>query len=524
MPTTPTPGKIPYRREMEAALPRTAPGAATTGSLMSVYSDRLWLIALILSIVPLWLVHYLPMVDLPGHAALMTALERLTAGDPAFTEQFRANWVTPYLLGYGLFFALSLILPIALAAKVIVSVAIFLTPLLTGIFLREIGADQRWKWFAIPAAYTLAFYWGFLSFVVAMPVGLWLMIETLRFDREPDLRRGLLVAAIALLALFSHIIVMGLACMCALVYIAGGRWSDPRGMLMRFVPYTSPLPLIAVWFVFTLKTVEGVQDSPIAYGRLIDRIYYLVAQPAGFEQPTLLAAVVWLAIVVLPMVCGSRWSRNPARWLPFVAVMAAFFVVPSLAFRSGFLYERLGAFFMITWLMAWDPPDPDKPRKKLDALAIVAVGVWILANTWRFSVFATETKDFRAVLDVMEPGRRTASLVVNIAPDMFMTPVYLHFASWYQAEKKGIVDFNFADFQMVVQRPDISEPRIDETLAWRPDLFDWERNGGSNYYYFLIKADFDVGTYVFRDRLDETVELAAHSGGWWLYRNREFGG
>ena len=60
--------------------------------------------------------------------------------------------------------------------------------------LREVGADVRWKWLVIPGSYSLAFYWGFVSFVAAVPVGLWLLIQAVRFDREATLRRALIVS------------------------------------------------------------------------------------------------------------------------------------------------------------------------------------------------------------------------------------------------------------------------------------------------------------------------------------------
>jgi hypothetical protein len=54
-------------------------------------------------------------------------------------------------------------------------------------------------------------------------------------------------------------------------------------------------------------------------------------------------------------------------------------------------------------------------------------------------------------------------------------------------------------------------------LPWYPQLFDWERNGGATYDYFIIKANDDVGPMYFRGH-GEAVELAAHSGWWWVYR------
>jgi hypothetical protein len=486
--------------------------------VLTLANSRLYGFALVLSIVPLWLTHYLPMVDLPGHAALITSLRELAQGNQLFRAEFQSNWFTPYLLGYGLLYAVSLVVPVAVAAKVVVSTAIVLTSLLVGMLLREAGADERWKWLAIPCSYSLAFYWGFLSFIVAIPISLLLLIHTVRFDRDPSLRRGMIVAALAVLAFFGHVIAMGLSCLCALAYIAGARYRDPLGVVRRALPYTAPIPLIVVWFTQTASDVAGVADAPVVYGPIRTRLAYLISQPSGSDDVSYLAIVITAAIVLLPLLCGSRFTSKPARWLPLVAVIATYFAMPSYAFLSGFLYERLGVFFVPMWLLVFDRPTG--ARQRLEWVAMTLVLAWVASNTWRFAAFAGETRHFSQVLRHMEEGRRVAGLMISDASPIFATPVYLHFANWYQAERRGIVDFNFADFQMVVRRRGTDRPRVTELQAVRPLLFDWQSNGGSTYDYFVVRAPADFSDMLFKEHAAE-VELVGRTGVWWLYRKRD---
>ena len=105
------------------------------------------------------------------------------------------------------------------------------------------------------------------------------------------------------------------------------------------------------------------------------------------------------------------------------------------------------------------------------------------------------------------------------ASPLFATPVYLHFTNWYQAERRGLVDFNFADFQMVVQRRATDRPRVTEAVAVRPLLFNWQLNGGSTYDYFVVRAPADFSDLLFKEHAAD-VELVGTTGMWWLYRNR----
>ena len=109
---------------------------------VSLGNDRLFVVAVTLSVAPLWIGPYLPLVDLPQHAAQIGALHRLWSGDPSLAELFQVNWFTPYLFGYLLLYGLTAALPITVATKLVVSLAVAAIPLLTGRLLRAVGGDE----------------------------------------------------------------------------------------------------------------------------------------------------------------------------------------------------------------------------------------------------------------------------------------------------------------------------------------------------------------------------------------------
>src|SRR6185436_4104624 len=195
---------------------------------------------------------------------------------------------------------------------------------------------------------------------------------------------------------FSHVIAMGLSCLCALAYIAGARYRDPLGLVRRALPYTAPIPLIVVWFTQTASDVAGVADAPVVYGPIGTRLAYLISQPSGSDDVSYLAIAVTAAIVLLPLLCGSRFTSRPARWLPLAAVIATYFAMPSYVFLSGFVYERLGVFLVPMWLLVFDRPTA--PRQRLEWVAMAVVLAWVGANTWRFAAFAAETRQFGEAL------------------------------------------------------------------------------------------------------------------------------
>lgn len=501
------------------------PLRAQLAEALSLDNSRLFYVILALSIVPLWIGRYLPLVDLPQHAAQIAALRLLWSGDEVLAVLLQVNWFTPYLLGYLLLYALALVLPIAVATKLIVSVAVVAVPLLTGRLLRVAGADERWKWLAIPCSFGFAFYWGFLSFIVAAPLGLVFLIRTIGFVREPSVRRGAGIALLAVFLFFCHVIVLGFASLVALGYVVGTHYRNLKTLLLHALPFTAPLPLIGVWLAVTYESESRVQSHPVIFGPLSHRFVQLLTQSAGREDFSPSSAPIVLlvaaAVLLLPWLSGARFSRQPRRWMPFALGSLVFMVAPHYVLSTAFFYQRLGLFLVPLWLMAWDRP---QRGRKVEWLAVPIVVLWVAMSIGRFAAFARETESFTALLDRVERGHRVAAMVDDSGSPLFASPVYLHFPAWYQALGRGLVDYSFSDFYSSMARyRGGTGPRIGEYTSWYPQAFRWDADGGISYEYFIVKSNHDVSAEIFKEKL-ASVELVARSEWWWLYRNVERAG
>lgn len=485
---------------------------------MTLSNQRLFGFAVLLSLVPIWVGQRLPMVDLPQHAGQIVAMRELWAGNELFTQWFQINWFTPYLLGYMLLYLLSLVMPVSAATQVLVSAAVVSVPLLTASLLRSAGADERWRWLAIPASYGFGFYWGFLSFIVATPVALLFLMHAIRYSRTPSLRGALLTALFSIFLFFCHIIVLCFASLVALGYVVGCHHRSFKQLLLHMLPFTAPLPLMALWFTI-IQTNEASAAMPTVWGYGWIRLVQLLTQPTGWDSFTPFYTVVAAsAVALLPALAGSTLSRRPERCLPFALGVLAFVTLPAVIMNTAFVYQRLGIFLTPLWLLVWDAPKRE-PKFKLELLAIPFVVLWAGMNIGRFAAFAREGDSFDTVMSAAEPGRRVANMPLEYSTPLFAAPVHLHYAAWYQTTHRGIVDFNFADFysQTVRYRPDAGG-RISENLAWEPRWFEWARDGGDAYDYFAVRSRVDISDDIFKDHRS-AVELVAHSGAWWLYRN-----
>lgn len=480
----------------------------------------LFAVALTLSVVPLWIPQFLPLVDVPQHAAQVASLHELWSSNALFTDVLMVNWFTPYIGGYLVAYAVSLIFPVVTSIKIVVSAAAIGLPIVTGLLLREVGADERLKWLAIPGSYSFALYWGFLVYLVAVPMALLLIWLTVRFEKKPTLVRSLGIAGFSVLLFYFHVIALGFGALISLTYILAKNLRAPFRLVRCSLPYTAPLPLIALWLARTLETEPSVEGSPIIFAPLSSRLVTLFAQISGFDGVAFgVGLVVVAAFVLLPVVFRYRLSSRPERWLLLLVGLIVYLSFPYYMQSTAYLYQRLGVFLIPLWLMAWDPPQ--RRSVWLAPVAMAVVGLWLTVNTNRFVAFAAESRSFDSVLERAEPGHRMAGMLDCNASRSFGYPVYLHFHAWYQATAGGIADNSFAmTFPSLVRYRDLNAPRVGDELAWRPGEFQWERDGGPSYDYFIVCAGADVSAALFKDHL-ASVQLVAHERQWWLYRNLE---
>jgi hypothetical protein len=480
-------------------------------------NDRLFYFVLALAVVPLWITTYLPGVDLPGHAAQGAALAELWRQNEVFTSLFEFNSATPYLTATVILGLLCLVLPASIAVKIMMTAVFVATPVLAGRLIAAVGGDQRWKWLIIPSVYSFAFSFGFLPFIVAVPIGLGFLLLTVRFSERPGIGLGLAVAAYSLLLLASHLLVLCYSSMLALAYIIGSNYKNIRRTFLLCLPYSAPLPLIGLWLKTTLSSGTYMSAGGINFGPMLLRLKDVVVQPSGLDGNFIVVSFIVTGVIIgLPMILGASFTRNPARWAMALSGAVVFMAFPSFWIGTAFLYERFGLYLPLLWFLVWDTPESGDSRWQW--LGVLAVLLWASVNVLRFSAFDLETRDFRTVTESIGPGKRVGSLVAAAGSSQFRYMIFMHFPSWYQADQRGVVDYNFGKFYgTVVRYQSDKQPNWGPDIGWDPAKFDWNGNNGENYDYFIVRSDVDAGAQIFKSALPR-VSLVAREGWWWVYR------
>jgi hypothetical protein len=247
---------------------------------------------------------------------------------------------------------------------------------------------------------------------------------------------------------------------------------------------------------------------------------------AFFPAALLMLAAPWLLRARLN-------TEDKAALVPIVVVMVTWLAAPAEALKTAYLYHRFALFLLPAYAMAFRPrEDAGAPagasRTRVMAMAVgaaLAIVCWSFIGTLivRERRFAAESAPFETLLAAAEPGQRALTLVYTPESEAIRHPWAYHvYPMWYQAERHGFVDFNFACFlpQIVRFRPEhLPALRPGPGFLGTPKVFDWHRLDARIYRYFFVRHKDPLPAGMFDNDQCEVV-LVKESGDWSLYERR----
>lgn len=485
-------------------------------------SSRLWwaaFVALSLALVlPLWLVSYPPGVDLPQHGAQVAiGLHWFDDGLP-YRHYYELNLLAHQVVAYSLVGLFSLAIGVVPAIKLVLSLALVGVPLASLRLVRAAGGDRWWVFATFPVAYSFSFFWGFLNFVVAIPLALLLVAAAVAHVRRPT-RRGLVaLALLPLLVFVGHVLALvyaGLAS--AAVIFVGLRGRD---RVLALAALAAVVPVIGAWFVGTQMAAPSSTGIPTILGYGLGRVTELPNQLVGIPRDLSYTALGLLALVA-PFLAGARPARFGWRWAPVLAALFLYLAVPHDVMGTAFLYPRYAVFIVPALLLALRPgPGLGRDGRLGRGLGVTLAAAASVAMSFRFAAYQAESESFAGVVGHVEPGSRVLGLSYDVGSAAIPYPVYLHWVCWLQVEDQAVADFSFAEFfpNRFRYRPGL-DPDLPDHIEWTPRSFRWAKNGGADYDYFLVRRPELARRNPFAGATTK-LELVSEGKPWSLVRQR----
>jgi hypothetical protein len=470
------------------------------------------------ALVPILGVKYLPMVDLPQHAAQVSVLAHWN--DPAygFAGQYELHPFTPYGACYLVGWAFARLLDIHAAMSLVVALSVVGLPLSLHYLLRTVGGERWWSLLGFPLAYGFSFYWGFLNFLVALPLMVVFVARGFGHARRGTWTAvpGLVALSVALFFAHAYAIALGLT----LVGLEVVRRSRSIGALARGgLPLVVPGAMLVAWYVSFGRTeaASRAAEVPTVWELGRHRLVELPGLVLGRGDDPLMVAfgaalIVLVALSVRPLrAAGRSWADA----VPLALVLAGYLLTPRAHRQICCMYQRFPVLILPFASLLLPPLRRVAYGRALRAGLCLVVVSWMAILTVRFVRSDREARLFDEILRHMEPRRSALGLVFLRESATPPRHLWLHHPVWYQAVKGGRCAGSEGQLPIMIARLRPGDPRrVGHEFGWQPELFNWADHG--RYDYYVVRAAVDLGPSLFRDAT-RPVLLRARSGPWWLY-------
>lgn len=477
-----------------------------------------------------WLTHRLPMLDLPQHAAQVALLHDLLLGQSKWQLLVQVNYFTPYLAGYAPALLLSFVMPALATLKIMLTVA-YLGFIAACVALRrELAGDARLDWLFIPSYFGIAFAIGLYTFMVAAPLGVLFILLALRHARKPTFRISLFLLIADLGLFFAHGLVFLFANAIGGVFLLMKSRSLKRLLLGTF-PYVAVGLLCLVYIVVRLQ----FESAFVPPGETWPSFFWGLNDASRIDFPSQWAAwskvdqrrpvfqLLFIAMLMAPFLLGARVNwREPAALIPFALTLLIWLLLPRRIEATDELYRRFSLFILPGYAWVFYPVQIASSRVRRLWLPLLC-WMFIVIHVDRLMTFAADSAPFEEVLAAAQPGERALGAVLDqSSAGIGAVSVYMHWPAWYQAERGGFVDFNFARYvpQIVRYRPDRMPLHFNrEDWAQNPRTgFDWDRDGAGVFRYIFVRSVDPVPESFFPSGRCRPV-LRKTSGSWSLFEN-----
>jgi hypothetical protein len=448
-------------------------------------SDLVFFAVLASTVALVWIFPVFPTQDGPAHLENARLLVELLRGNPEAQrffsfDRFSPNWVSHLVLA-----PLLLIVPAAIAEKIVLTIATVLPPLGFRKALDALGGRRVLALLALPFAHSFLLTMGFLNFCVAVGVALFVVAHWSR-PNSSTVRTAIGLT----LTYFLHPVafVYAAAMLAAMALVRGRAWWGRTALSM--------LPGIVLVFVF----LGGHESTESGGGPERWSLFSTLGVLVSFT-PTerTLSTFLWILLGAVAVFEAGRlpWKRS---WrdgvlLATVPFLVLTFVAPFFLAGGAYVPERFlfcGALTLTLWIGMRAPGELLPP-----ILGSVAASIAVAMNLVRVPVLRErndQIADYTSIAEALPSGALVLPLNGSMAGErhdgsISVTKVdSMRHAIGYLAVSRGVIDLanyqpntghfplrwneSVAPFGRLFSRADL------EQVPPRVDLLRYERETG----------------------------------------------
>ena len=475
-----------------------------------------------------------PFTDLPNHLAAATIHRYHGEAGNSFQEFFSIERFPKPNVLHMLFCGLPIFPSVEFANRIFLSLYAAALPLSLLLLTRRFGGDTWFSLLAFPLLYNYSASWGFVGFVIALPILLVSLAPMTELAERGGAGAGILTALLLVLLFFVHALAALFALLLLVVMLAARSRGDAPRFLRALTAALPALALLAAWWRSepgggeSLSWLGGYYAGDFiptlprrAHLVFLDN-YHLLGGKAGAVAAALLSLVViipsLLAIRGAILRGGWRRIKGSAPFVLLLCSLGCFLLLPHEIPGQSILYQRFSVMVLLSLALlgaaAAGGRRASKPagpwRMALRALFVAAAVLHLALWTDHFTAFDRENRSFGPG-SFPEGGEGTlAGLVID---NTFRgRPSYIHFPSYYTVWRRGVATTKLVDYRFSNVRRRQGGEHLPGYLEWvgSRGVYDGRYAGAA---FLLVRGEpLGAAALALKGR-----ELLRDDGAWKLY-------
>ncbi len=456
----------------------------------------------LISLIPIVLVRFPPLVDYPNHLARMYLLTHLDSAN-ILSEFYRIEWaVLPNLAMDLIVPPLTKIFPLDIAGRIFIAIVLLL--LLSGACALFYAIHRRfsvWPLLAVLFLYNRVMLWGFLNYLFGLGLMLWVLAAWIYFSDRTTFVRATAFIIPALCLFFSHMFALGIYGLCVAGYEFSVHWRQGlRNLAVAWSIALVQFILPGILFLVFSPTAPAAETG-LYYGSILWRFVAVLYPVLNYNPALDIGTAVALGGLFVTGILMKKVQIAKAMYGPLALLFIFFWITPMNMFTGGRLEMRV-SIALVFVLTASSAPVPGSIRHWRIGLALLLIlfGIRTSVLTSHWFRAADIYSQYLKAFEQIKPGERLFTAIAS--PGVWKPfPVPLtHVPCLAIIERSAFVPTLFVyPAQQPVQ---LAEDHAKQIKQYSNPNYEYGRmpemdNILNNYDYFLI-----VNEQYFRVKLD----------------------
>jgi hypothetical protein len=489
--------------------------------------------------IPILVSKYPPMDDLPLHEASVGLLRHW--GDVHFAPRtlYYLNLGHPNQLFSFLVFALSFLVPMGLASKLVVASSLFALPVAAAHLADHVESPRWTALLAAPVGLGWLFFWGLIQNIIGLAMLLALLPAIDRFAASPTGKRAFWMCGAMLVLHFAHqamqLVALAALVLCSVGVDAGVGQRAGRGGL-RALPavFCVSVAFAANRYSWYLSGPRHRRGPLFFFHDLLDKVVGVPGVLFGGYEPFVGNLMLVLAMAPAALLLTSRLQGQPrpsgslARRVNFwrfellaLGLLVAYFVAPANVQSTTLVYHRFLPPAWALFVICAGIGTGARLRLPAKLLCGVAPIASVLISWPAFADSHRVYSDLEPLLDRIAIGSSLMTLNLDRQedPNRLWSPTDAMGHIVAVRGGRALFDYTLSPISPVTQRANKqwTDPidRIDENpLGFRPD-WDFTR-----FRYVLFNTKRSALGAAVQMALKDEASLIEQSGDWYLFESR----